>query len=308
MIWDGPAATDGGEIGGGSDPAFEGTSGHGSAPGGDGESGDQGPTAAENGETGHAHAGTRESGQGAAATKDRDNKPQPAAPQGRKNRHGPTATQDRENKPQPTASQDRENRQGSAATRDREGGQGPDVGAPAAYRPGRAAASTIPMAAPQTRRFAVTVFLVALAVAVAGVVALVTWPHKTTVDARPSPTGTAATVGVPPEPLVTPSAPASTPPAPAVSPTPKLIFADAVGRMRSAVEDGAADGEIRADVATDLLNLIRPLSAAEGENVNTQVDQLRRKISERLGEGSLAPGQADLLRSRLADLDRAAGT
>jgi serine/threonine-protein kinase len=168
---------------------------------------------------------------------------------------------------------------------------------------GRAAASTLPMVPPPARRIALTLALVALVVAVVAVFALVNWPRRSTVDARPSPSATAA---VPPEPLVTPPPAAS--PGPAVPATPRLTFSDAVSRMRSAVEDGAAGGEIRSDVATDLLNLIRPLSAADGKDVDTQVDRLRRKITERLGEGSLEPAQAGLLRSRLADLDRAAGT
>ncbi|NMO52811.1 serine/threonine protein kinase [Actinoplanes sp. TBRC 11911] len=166
------------------------------------------------------------------------------------------------------------------------------------YRPGRAVASTLPMASPPARRVAVTVALIALAVAVAGVFALVTWQRKNTVDARPAPSGT---VAVPP-------APAANPPVPTTSPTPPLVLAEAVSRMESAVEEGAADGEIRADVAVDFLNLIRPLSAADSRVVAEQVAHLRRKITERLGEGGLQPERAELLRARLTDLDQAAGT
>jgi hypothetical protein len=178
--------------------------------------------------------------------------------------------------------------------------------APVAYASGRVSAATLPMTRQPDRRLAVTLALVALLVAVGGTVTLVNWPRKGVVDAGSEPTGR-PTVVLPPGPPAT-SPPAVTAPAPAASPTPKLTYADAVSRVRSAVEDGAADGEIRADVATDLLNLIRPLSASEGKDVGDQVAQLRRKVRERLGEGSLQPARAEVLQSRLADLDRAAGT
>jgi serine/threonine-protein kinase len=176
---------------------------------------------------------------------------------------------------------------------------------PSGYRTGRAAASTLPMAPLPDRRLAVTVALIALVVAVAGVFMLVNWQRRTTVDAQPAPTGAAATAAVPPAPAGTP--PATSPP-PTVSPTPKLVFADAVSRMQSAVEDGAADGEIRDDVALDLLNLIRPLALTDGRDVATQVALLRLKITQRLGEGGLQPARAEVLRARLTDLDQAAGT
>jgi hypothetical protein len=189
-------------------------------------------------------------------------------------------------------------------------GQGPAVPGTSGYRAGRAAASTLPMTPTPDRRLAVTVALIALVVAVAGVFVLVNWQRRSTVDAQPAPTGTAAstataTAAVPPAPAGTP--PATSPP-PTVSPTPTLVFADAVSRMRSAVEDGAADGEIRDDVALDLLNLIRPLALTDGRDVATQVALLRLKITQRLGEGGLQPARAEVLRARLTDLDQAAGT
>jgi serine/threonine-protein kinase len=119
------------------------------------------------------------------------------------------------------------------------------------------------------------------------------------------------TVSVAPEPLKElTTTPPTTPPArsPAPKPTATLTFADAVTRMRTAVEEGAAGGEIRTDVATDLLNLIKPLTGANGQDIDGRVDQLRRKIGERLGEGSVTPARAAVLESRLADLDRAAST
>jgi len=80
-----------------------------------------------------------------------------------------------------------------------------------------------------------------------------------------------------------------------------------VSRLRSAVEDSAARGKMRSDVALDLLNLIRPLEYADTNDIEAQVSALRIKISGRAREGSLTAAQASLLRARLADVDRAAG-
>jgi hypothetical protein len=41
--------------------------------------------------------------------------------------------------------------------------------------------------------------------------------------------------------------------------------------------------------------------------VSDQIDQIRRKIRQRVGEGSVTPARAAVLQSRLTDLDRAAG-
>jgi hypothetical protein len=81
-----------------------------------------------------------------------------------------------------------------------------------------------------------------------------------------------------------------------------------VGRVRSAVEAGQAVGQIRPDVATDLLNLLGPLGGAEPAEVGRLVDELRRKIDDRVDEGAVARSRAAVLRSRLSDLDRAADT
>lgn len=78
--------------------------------------------------------------------------------------------------------------------------------------------------------------------------------------------------------------------------------------MRAAVEDGRANGQIRPDVATDLLNLIRNLTNAAPGDVRGRVDELRRKIRERVNEGSVAADRADVLESRLADLGPATST
>jgi serine/threonine-protein kinase len=79
-----------------------------------------------------------------------------------------------------------------------------------------------------------------------------------------------------------------------------------VARVRAAVEDGRDAGRIRPDVATDLLNLLRPLDTAETAEVGDRVDEVRRKIRARVSEGSVKRAQADVLRDRLADVERAA--
>ena len=87
----------------------------------------------------------------------------------------------------------------------------------------------------------------------------------------------------------------------------RRTFDDAVSRLRTAVESGAEGGQIRDDVATDLLNLIGPLENADIKDVDGRVSVLRRKIAGRTAEGSMSSAQAAILRARLADVDRAAG-
>ncbi|MCM4082025.1 serine/threonine-protein kinase [Paractinoplanes hotanensis] len=175
-----------------------------------------------------------------------------------------------------------------------------------AYAAGRAPAVTLALTPAPTRRWVLGVTVVALLAAVGGAVLAVNWPRPTN-EAAPE---------LPPPPVVVSESPApsrtpaGTPPTtPRYSPTPKrvaptLTFDDAVGRFRNAVEQA----DIRSDVALDLLNLLRPLANGDGDNVGGQVDALRRKINDRAGEGSVSPAQATLLRSRLADVNRAAGT
>ena len=81
----------------------------------------------------------------------------------------------------------------------------------------------------------------------------------------------------------------------------------AIDRVRSAVETGRASGQIRPDVAVDFLNLIQPLRGTDTEEVADRVDELQRKLRERVNEGSVDDARADVLRSRLSDLGAAAG-
>jgi hypothetical protein len=99
----------------------------------------------------------------------------------------------------------------------------------------------------------------------------------------------------------------SKPPSPK-RPAPPLNRDDAVVRVRAAVEDGRAVGQIRADAATDLLNLIKSLTSADDKDFDGLVDNLRRKIEDRVSEGTVAADRATVLQSRLTDLGRAVGT
>ncbi|XVV09590.1 protein kinase domain-containing protein [Actinoplanes sp. CA-131856] len=173
---------------------------------------------------------------------------------------------------------------------------------------GRAPATTLALTKQPPRRLALIVGVTALVAALAGSFAVINWPSNEKIDASPE---------LPPPPVVVTTTPetvaptTTTPPPTSSSPTPKptptLSFDDAVSRFRAAVERGAAGGDIRSDVATDLLNLLQPLTRS-GDNAGDQVDALRRKINDRAGEGSVSSSQAALLRSRLADVDRAART
>jgi serine/threonine-protein kinase len=109
----------------------------------------------------------------------------------------------------------------------------------------------------------------------------------------PAPSGT-PTTGAPPP----PSGATGEPPA---EPTgePVLGLAEAVDSVISAVQAGQVAGEIREDVAVDLINLLRQLDATPPQDVSHRVDELRRKISDRVGEGGLTKTYADELHDRL---------
>jgi serine/threonine-protein kinase len=183
---------------------------------------------------------------------------------------------------------------------------------PDGYAAGRVSVDTLPMAEEEPssrRRLALALALLALLVTAGGIYVVVNRPKGPAGGPAAAPTNQAtlfATAGPATAPTTarTPSAP---PPSPKTSPPPTLSFDDAVSRLRAAVQDGAATGQIRGDVATDLLNLIRPLQNADGKDVDAQVAALRRKIADRTGEGSLSDASAAILKARLSDLDRAAG-
>jgi eukaryotic-like serine/threonine-protein kinase len=67
----------------------------------------------------------------------------------------------------------------------------------------------------------------------------------------------------------------------------------------SVVRAGQAAGQIREDVAVDLINLLRHLDDAAPNDVSRRVAELQRKIRDRTDEGGLAKTFADDLRNRL---------
>jgi len=149
------------------------------------------------------------------------------------------------------------------------------------------------------RRLVLWSSLVALAVSVLALFAAL-GSSRPTVEAGRSP------AAAPP-----PSSPASSPPA-TVTATPRTLRTAepldvdvALARVRSAVEAGQAEGQIRPDVAVDLLNLLRPLDRADPGEADHQVAELRRKLRDRVGEGSVDGARAEILLSRLADLHAA---
>jgi hypothetical protein len=167
---------------------------------------------------------------------------------------------------------------------------------------------TLPMPRDQQpkRRLALALALLALLLTAGGAYVVVNRPPRDQADATATTPTNQATPLFSAVPKV--ATPTTSPPATAKpSPTPKLSFDDAVERMRRAVENGAAGGQIRGDVAVDLLNFIKPLEFADGKNVDAQVAALRQKIADRAGNGDLSRAQVTILRARLTDLDRAAG-
>jgi hypothetical protein len=81
---------------------------------------------------------------------------------------------------------------------------------------------------------------------------------------------------------------------------------DAIDQLWRSVHHGAADGQIRPDVAQDFENLIAPvrtqLIANEPAQVASLVPALRLKLATRLGEGSISTGTAHTLGDELTRL------
>lgn len=80
----------------------------------------------------------------------------------------------------------------------------------------------------------------------------------------------------------------------------------AITQLWRSVRGGAADGQIRSDVALDFENLIEPvraeLIAGEPAQVASLVPALRQKLADRLGEGSITASTAQLLGNELTRL------
>jgi len=153
------------------------------------------------------------------------------------------------------------------------------------------------------RRLVLWSSLVALAVSVLALFAAL-GSSRPTVEAGRSP---AATPPPSSPPLSSPefAAPATATPRTALRTAEPLDVDVALARVRSAVEAGRAEGQIRPDVAVDLLNLLRPLGRADPGEADDQVAELRRKLRDRVDEGSVDGARAEILLSRLADLHAA---
>jgi serine/threonine-protein kinase len=169
---------------------------------------------------------------------------------------------------------------------------------------------------------AVRVAIAALLLVAAGAaVGLVSWsnggggPRSTPDRAGPAPPTATPTAGPTPTdpPADAPTGPpASTPttvspPPPSTASTePAIGLTEAVDGVISVVEAGQATGEIRDDVAVDLINLLRQLHTASPDDVGRRVAELQQKVRARAAEGSLDRAYANDLWTRLDRVDRAA--
>jgi serine/threonine-protein kinase len=165
---------------------------------------------------------------------------------------------------------------------------------------------------------AVRVAIAALLLVAAGAaVGLVSWSNgggtpRTAPDrAGPAPTTATPAVGPTPagppaEPPVTTPTTVSSPPPASTSTEPEIGLTAAVDSVISVVEAGQATGDIREDVAVDLINLLRQLHTASPDDVGRRVAELQQKVRARAAEGSLARSYADDLWSSLDRVDRAA--
>jgi hypothetical protein len=113
-------------------------------------------------------------------------------------------------------------------------------------------------------------------------------------DQRPSPTGHAV-----PSPDATTSVLAS------ASPPPLQVL----GQIRVTIRRGVADGQIRADVAVDLGNLLQPiqtgLEAGNTAQIPKLVAGLQAKLVTRLSEGAITQAADNRLSGELTALLRA---
>jgi hypothetical protein len=165
-------------------------------------------------------------------------------------------------------------------------------------------------AARRPSRAVVRVAVAALLVLAGAAVALVSWstggetPRAVPNRTGPTPPAPTPTAGAP---QATPtSASASARATTAASPPPSSATADpaigldeAVDSMISTVEAGQAAGDIRPDVAVDLINLLRQLDDTPPADVGRRVADLQQKINVRSNEGTLARPYAEELRSIL---------
>ncbi|MEV6348877.1 serine/threonine-protein kinase [Actinoplanes sp. NPDC051851] len=209
---------------------------------------------------------------------------------------------------------------------------GEEAGAPTVPLPGARPTGTSrvptlgqPRRVSKVRPFLVGIGLGTVAIAFLAAVNLVSQPDEsalrtpvatiptanplTTVDRDPvDPTTEATTSSPSPSPTATVTVTA-TPTAELTAQTRTVLTVDAaLRRVRTAVDQGAASGDIRSDVALDFQNILRQLALTEDTaDITGQVALLQQKVRQRVDEGGIAEGTADLLQARLTDLSQAAG-
>jgi eukaryotic-like serine/threonine-protein kinase len=204
---------------------------------------------------------------------------------------------------------------GDRMTGDRMTGSARDDGRPSASPPaspgsftsGRAPAHTVPIV-PPVRRAAGRIAVVVALLAAAGVAVVIgSWSSPGDNDrAEPASPPASAEPAVTHTVTVEPEPPLPLPPPPPASPSFAGKSIDvAVQDVTTAVEEGRSSGRIREDVAVDLLNLLQQLGNAPPAEVSGRVDALQQKVRQRIGEGGLDAGQADVLQARLSEVKRA---
>jgi serine/threonine-protein kinase len=144
-------------------------------------------------------------------------------------------------------------------------------------------------------RAATVVLLLVAAVAAVG---LGSWSRDRAEAPRATPARTGpSTMPATPSPSTIPTTGTPLPTSTTLQPT--LTLGAAVDSVISAVRAGQSAGQIRDDVAVDLINLLRQLNTTAPKDLGRRVAELQQKILDRIDEGSLSAGYADELQNRL---------
>ncbi|MEV0899854.1 serine/threonine-protein kinase [Actinoplanes sp. NPDC049802] len=159
-----------------------------------------------------------------------------------------------------------------------------------------------PQRSPMVRRATVGAALAVTAVAFLAVINMVGDSQHEAEFAQPPSGAPTTTAPTGPESTPPPSPPQPSPSATASAPAATLTVDVALSRVRAAVERGEDLGEIRPDVALDFMNLLRLIDPDAEADLTEQVDQLTRKVRQRLNEGGITETQATVLQRRLSDL------
>ncbi len=170
-----------------------------------------------------------------------------------------------------------------------------------------------PQKASRRTPVAVRAVMAVLLLVAGAAIGMVAWPSSRThtpstapEQNEPSaPTPTPVTEPPTPEPTTAPPSPPASASSRATAEQ-EIGFTEAVDQVISAVQTGQANGQIRRDVAVDLINLLRQLHTSPPTDVSRRVADLQQKVRARVDEGSLARASADDLSTRLDRIDRVA--